>query len=145
MKFCNKCGTNKPLEEFGKKASAKDGRQNACKPCARAYAKKHYGENVDYYKEKSGRANEVATERNKQYVIDYLEAHPCIDCGETDIEVLQFDHIEMVGNSARRVCHFINCSLERLKEEIAKCEIRCANCHVRRTRRQTGLFRSVRI
>lgn len=34
-KACRTCGTVKSLEEFGTKASAKDGRQSHCKPCRR--------------------------------------------------------------------------------------------------------------
>lgn len=66
-----------------------------------------------------------------------------MDCGETDVEVLEFDHVDMVGSRAYRVGHYMSSSLEKLKEEIARCEVRCANCHTRRTRRQMGFFREV--
>lgn len=64
--------------------------------------------------------------RNKEFITDYLSNHPYVDCGNSDIRVLEFDHIKgtkefTVGSS--------NVTLERLEIEINKCEIRCANCH----------------
>ena len=35
VKVCRTCGTAKSLEEFGRKSSAKDGRQSHCRPCRR--------------------------------------------------------------------------------------------------------------
>jgi hypothetical protein len=73
-------------------------------------------------------------------MLDYLKTHPCVDCGESDIEVLEFDHRELIGNKASRVGSFLQ-SRKRLIEEIAKCDVRCSNCHTRRTRRQMGWSR----
>lgn len=52
----------------------------------------------------------------------------CVDCGETDPQVLQFDHVR--GVKRRNVTPTM--SLNDLREEIAKCDMRCANCHMRR-------------
>lgn len=35
-KACSKCGEDKPLEDFHKRAAAKDGRRSYCRPCASA-------------------------------------------------------------------------------------------------------------
>lgn len=37
IKHCNKCGKDKPISEFGKNKSKKDGLQTMCKECVRAY------------------------------------------------------------------------------------------------------------
>lgn len=73
-------------------------------------------------------------ERNREFIKSYLSTHPCVDCGITDIRVLEFDHIK--GVKLGGVCQGIGqtWSLERIQEEIDKCEIRCCNCHMIVTR-----------
>lgn len=143
MKLCNKCGIWKDESEFAWKLKAEGTRNSQCKECHKGYSKVHYGENLDSYKKKARLANEKAVARNKEYIVKYLLEHPCVDCGESDIEVLQFDHKELVGNKGRRVGSYMNGSLLALKREIDKCEPRCANCHVKRTRQQLGWFRAL--
>jgi hypothetical protein len=65
------------------------------------------------------------------YILQYLEKHPCEDCGETDIRTLEFDHR---GEKSFTICDAIwgGVSLSMLAVEIDKCTVRCANCHRRR-------------
>lgn len=78
-------------------------------------------------------SRQKANRRNRQYVLDYLATHPCVDCGETDPIVLEFDHIsgQKMGNIADASSKAW--ALKKLVAEIAKCEVRCANCHRRVT------------
>jgi hypothetical protein len=68
----------------------------------------------------------------RELVRSYKTQHPCVDCGESDFRVLQFDHRDplkklfAIGQGDRW-------PLAALVAEIAKCDIRCANCHSRRT------------
>ena len=68
--------------------------------------------------------------RNLDFMYEYLESKCCVDCGITDIRVLEFDHRPgcdkkgNVGDIARKPA-----SLAALKAEIAKCDIRCSNHH----------------
>jgi hypothetical protein len=77
----------------------------------------------------------------QQYVIDYLLQHACVDCGEGDVLVLDFDHVR--GVKIMHVGEMISRerSLAMLKAEIAKCDVRCANCHRRKTMREQGNYR----
>jgi hypothetical protein len=70
--------------------------------------------------------------RNVLYVRDILSRSACLDCQETDICVLEFDHVAEKHKSVSLLM-WGEYSLATLAEEIAKCEIRCANCHRRRT------------
>jgi predicted HNH restriction endonuclease len=83
-------------------------------------------------KRESGKAysdSKKLKERNRTFVTDYLSTHPCVDCGNSDIRVLEFDHVR--GKKLINVSHAIKrtWSLKKLSEEIDKCEVRCANCH----------------
>jgi hypothetical protein len=69
--------------------------------------------------------------RNLRYLWSILESAECIDCGERDPVVLEFDH---VGDKRKTVCDLARdgCSIQTLQAEIAKCEMRCVNRHRRR-------------
>lgn len=141
MNVCSKCQISKPEDEFSwKKKGVK--RASVCKACQRELARSHYNANKQYYKDKSKKNRKNYRDRGKVYLVEYLMNHPCVDCGNDDIEVLQFDHVQELNNcKAPRVTSLVNESLARIKKEIDKCEVRCANCHVRKTRRASGTLR----
>ncbi len=75
-------------------------------------------------------------------VLNHLHTHPCIDCGESDPVVLEFDHREntkKISAVAEMIGH--NCGWEKIKTEIEKCDVRCANCHRRRTASERNYMR----
>jgi hypothetical protein len=80
--------------------------------------------------------------RNIAFVRAILERTPCIDCGVNDPQVLEFDH---VGDKTRAVSDLVyrETSLDRLRQEINQCEVRCANCHRRQTAARGQHFRSL--
>jgi hypothetical protein len=75
------------------------------------------------------RSRDKSILRNKLYVKGYLENKSCVDCNNSDIRVLEFDHVR--GIKLYNVSHMVTKAykLELIKEEIDKCEIRCCNCH----------------
>ena len=67
-------------------------------------------------------------------VLEYLRSHSCVDCEETDLVVLTFDHVRGVKKTE---IHNLLCSTwDTVEEEIQKCDVRCFNCHARRTAAQ---------
>lgn len=50
-KQCGKCGENKPLEAFAKRAASPDKKQAYCKVCNNKNCKKFRVVNPDYHKE----------------------------------------------------------------------------------------------
>lgn len=74
--------------------------------------------------------------RNKAYIASYLSEHPCVDCGIADIRVLQFDHNDPKTKRITVSKAVQGKSLKVVQDEIAKCSVRCANCHQIRTNEQ---------
>lgn len=85
------------------------------------------GRTTPYQIQKVSRDKSIT--RNRSFVKNYLSKKSCIDCGNSDIRVLEFDHVR--GNKLYEVSYMITKSyrLSKIEEEISKCDIRCANCH----------------
>lgn len=67
--------------------------------------------------------------RKREIVNWYKRRKKCCDCGYNDNpHALEFDHLDP-SQKSRTVASMMNFSWERIKEEIAKCVVRCANCH----------------
>ena len=113
-KTCSRCRQEKPTAAFANVASRKNGRQAYCRPCA-----------VEY-----------AHERNeaRRKVLDALKSAPCTDCGNQYPPVcMDFDHIgEKLFSIAKARSRGMD--WQKVLDEIAKCELVCANCHRVRTR-----------
>lgn len=135
-KTCKHCTQTKDVEDFYRKGR---GHQSWCKQCTNDNAKMHYKNNKSGKIAYANRHKRVREQANRQHVCDYLRLHPCVDCGEKDILVLEFDH---QGDKYKAISSMIHgYSLDRIKDEIAKCEIRCANCHRRRTLKANDSYR----
>jgi hypothetical protein len=130
-KRCSTCREIKPLEDFNRLKKAPDGRQFNCRECNKAY---HYA-NWDRHMEQIRRRTAAQIETNQRVIVEHLVSHPCVDCGERDIVVLEFDHI---GPKSAIVSSLVGHSTKRLLAEIAMCEVRCANCHRRATAQRAG-------
>jgi hypothetical protein len=147
MKVCSKCQVDypEPLEDhFNKRSKAEGGWQSWCKKCLAESRKERYNNNKAYYVEKARRHNLEYYKRNVQFMIDYLKSHPCVDCGETDPIVLEFDH-RADSDKHHNVSEMRTLSIESIKEEIEKCEVRCANCHRRKTAIQFGWYKDIKV
>lgn len=65
----------------------------------------------------------------------YLQDHPCVDCGESDLRCLDFDHRDPTTKD-RNICVLVaggSWSWNTVFQEIQKCDVRCANCHRKKT------------
>jgi hypothetical protein len=138
---CGRCGETKPVESFNWRRKERGQRDNLCRTCRALYHHEHYSANKErYITQARQRKQALAIERSK-WLLRYFEDHPCLDCGEKDPVVLEFDH--------RRDKQFnIGADLpyrnwETILAEIEKCDVVCANCHRRRTAQRLGSVRSV--
>lgn len=108
------------------------------------YKRAHYDANAAAYKARAVVSKAKTRKAAQAFILAYLAEHPCIDCEEPDPVVLEFDH-----RNPDDKCFSIACAVngsytvDRLRVEIAKCDVRCANCHRRRTGKQFGWFKSL--
>lgn len=96
---------------------------------ARALASRRYRLNhPERYKQIKRAYTEACRQR-----INVLKAAPCTDCGGTfPPECMDFDHVR--GVKVQGIAGMIDYGPEKLAEELAKCELVCANCHRTRTK-----------
>src|SRR5580692_6762521 len=123
MKTCCICLKNKDESEFQTSTRSADGLLASCKECYNARAR-------DYTSKRSPDANESrkdcrrrARERDREFIRDYLSTHPCVDCGETRWEVLDFDHVR--GKKFRNISEMVRrcTTIENIQKEIDKCDV----------------------
>lgn len=102
------------------------------KEARRAYDKEYYQRTKSW---RGARMKENYKNLQHQYRVDkvkYLLKHPCVDCGETDPIVLDFDH-RPGWDKKFTIGLNTNYCFATLEKEIKKCDVRCANCHRRKT------------
>lgn len=78
---------------------------------------------------------ELAHKTKQQYkkkLAEIKQTSGCVDCGETNHIVLDFDHIKDKKYNVSRMIHD-GFSWKAIMKEIEKCEVVCANCHRIRT------------
>lgn len=143
MLKCTRCKAEKPEDDFRWQYKAKGVRQDWCKSCFSLHEKKTWRSNPELRK-RNHENNKARGRRNLQFVWDYLSQHPCVECGETDPVVLEFDHLDgTVKRGAISDMTRKSFAIETLKEEIGKCVVLCANCHRRRTAKQQDWYKGI--
>lgn len=137
MKVCTTCGLKKTLKDFyRRKTGVRSGEYyEKCKECYKNRGRVYYNQN----KEKQ---LALAKKRKLKYIavrkrfLEEIKNKPCIDCGNIyPMWVMDFDHRERkkkIASVSKLAFRFI-VNLEKLKEEIEKCDLVCANCHRQRT------------
>ena len=88
MKRCCTCHLWKKFEDFHLRAGSRDGRQARCRSCTRNW----YEANKQEHKARTKLRSDGVRVTNRALMKDYLLKHPCVECGETDLRVLDFDH-----------------------------------------------------
>lgn len=137
MKRCVTCHGIKSAENFAVRRASKDGLQPRCRQCAREY----YAANIVRMSATSAARIERNRAQNRRQLVAYFAEHPCVDCGEADIRVLDFDHREGVEKKANIARMLASLSWKAILTEIDKCDVRCSNCHRRRTSERGSWWR----
>lgn len=162
MQTCKRCGELKESSDFERY-------RRVCKSCMKAQAAAWRAKNADhlraYYREQrrkqrqdpTYKARETARRRKyapryrpknlaymqkrqaeRQDILWKIKDVPCADCHQSfPPYVMDFDHI--TGDKSGNLSEMKSYSIERILEEIAKCDIVCANCHRIRTYRRNNM------
>jgi hypothetical protein len=85
-KRCGRCELVLPIDAFNRMGS---GTQHWCRACFRAYFKARGVQ----HREQSAAARRKRVAVARGFVDTYLSVRPCVDCGEADRAVLDFDHV----------------------------------------------------
>jgi hypothetical protein len=131
---CSRCRRSLPVEAFNRMG---EGRQFYCRDCFRSY----FRARGEIHRQQVRARRPERQRRVHEFMAALLGAASCADCGTSDILVLEFDH---VGEKRMAVASLIRSGASRrqLLDEIARCEVVCANCHRRRTADRAGWFRA---
>lgn len=141
VKTCTRCGEARALDQFPPiRRSEPDKLQKWCRACFAEANTRNYWNNHEREKARLLLQTTRKREANRSRAIEYLMSHPCVDCGEADIVVLQFDHLrDKTFNVSTMIAN--GTSWPRIEVEMAKCVVRCANCHRLRTAQDWNLSR----
>ena len=124
MKLCPKCDTYK--DDFPNNFPW-------CRDCRRSYDRERHANATSERKAQKAATTKAWGQKRFDEIWEYKATHPCVDCGESDPIVLDFDHI--VGDKQFNIGSAVRggASMAAIWAEIEKCELRCANCHRRVT------------
>ena len=133
-RLCRGCGVAQAIDDFAFKNTTTGKRHSRCRACDRQVSQQHYQNNKRAYLERNQRNNPLQRNANRMFVMQFLREHACVKCGESDPVVLEFNHLDPATKTAN-ICDMIHCRVShaRIRLEIAKCEVLCANCHQRHT------------
>lgn len=138
-RMCNTCGVEKSLNFFPYMGKFKGDKRHRpkCRECGRIASypnnKKKYDQNREAEIAGAGERKKKYREQNRKYVNEIRENTPCADCGHYyPFFVMEFDHAygDKVDNVYKMAGSPV--SMTKLKMEINKCDIICANCHFQR-------------
>jgi hypothetical protein len=140
LRRCGRCGELKPMSDFAWRRKHRAQRHNYCRPCHAAYKREHYVRHKDRYVAQAVRRNKALAEQRADYLVEFFSERSCVDCGEGDPLVLEFDHL---GNKKFDIARGLRGrTWQAVLDEIAKCDVVCANCHRRRTGLREGSARA---
>ena len=127
MKLCPKCQIVKSFDSFHKSKIRADGYQSYCKVCRKEIDAKSYSKSEDRRSSIKLR-RDVSKAYNSKLLKRYKEFCGCSLCDEKESVALDLHHLDS-SSKDMNPSSAVHYSLQRLREEIRKCIVLCANCH----------------
>ena len=135
---CSACGQDKVAADFSFSDSTRRLLNSYCRTCHAAYRRAHYLANKPDYIRRAIAQVKARRVQNRRMVLDYLRTHPCVDCGLATPAALDFDHRDRKTKLSEVGKMMVSKRWPRVLAEIEKCDVRCVNCHHRKTARDFG-------
>jgi len=135
-KRCWACGETKPHSAFAFANRYLGTLQGHCRICHAGFRRAHYLANKADYVRRAMAQVRARLHENRHQMVRYFLAHPCVGCGETDPVVLEFDHRDPAKKVMAVTAMVVRRRWASVLVEIDKCDVRCVNCHRRRTAQQ---------
>jgi hypothetical protein len=125
-KHCRGCGEDKSVEDFNRNKAKTDGLQTQCRDCMHDLNKSHYHKSPER-RAKLRMNGKLLRVKNAKFLARYKRFYGCRLCREREPVVLDLHHIDpaVKDTEVSKLLH----SSDRMKEELRKCAVLCANCH----------------
>jgi hypothetical protein len=135
LRKCSRCEW-KDESEFNLRDAKKGLLQSICRDCQRELGRARYANNKENVLEINRQSKQKSQVRAAIFIQEYLSSRSCVDCGESDMAVLTFDHVQ--GEKKYHISDMVTggYGIETIKGELEKTEIVCFNCHMRRERKR---------
>lgn len=128
LRLCARCLEWKAADQFH---LSRTGQFSYCRDCRNEYDRRYYAERGRPARRARQRA---AIDAARAWMAGLKEGIPCADCGGTfPVYVMHWDHLPGYEKLDEISSMVANRSREVVLEELKKCELVCANCHVLRT------------
>ena len=107
------------------------GKSGKCVECRNRYNREHYAKN----KEKALARAKANKMRTREWLQKIKAKTPCADCGVNyPYYVMDFDHRENKEFNLSKAVG--TCGRDKIEQELAKCDVVCANCHRERSQKR---------
>lgn len=127
MKVCSVCGLEKSLTDFSWRNKSKGTLQSRCKSCQRSMDNNNYAKS-SIRRDKIRISGSLWKKSFRDWFHDLKKDKCCVKCGDERIYVLEFHHIDP-STKLFNVSNPTTQSKIKIKDEVEKCVILCANCH----------------
>ncbi len=134
VRTCGRCREALPALQFNR---LRDGLQHWCRECFKEYQRGR----KEINREQVAAATARRRARARAQIRAFLSGRACVDCGERDPVVLEFDHAGPEKLGAVAELTYRGADEARLAAEVARCEVVCACCHRLRTATRANAFR----
>lgn len=131
-KTCCVCAEPKPEDAFPSYGKGAAKRRPQCRVCWNAFMRPRHRAYYEANREAHRQRAHAAVQKLVAYV-RLRKALPCTDCGvQYPSYVMEFDHLHSkIMNVSAMVRRGV--AIAKIRAEIEKCEVVCANCHRVRT------------